>query len=226
MKQFNYLVIFDCDGTLVDSQHSIVAAMTAAWRGIGLADPDPAAVRRVVGLSLVDAIAALLPEASCERHLALAEDYKHAFLMQRQAGTTHEPLFPGIRETLHALDRAGILMGIATGKSHRGLTSTLATHDLAGLFVTLQTADHAPGKPDPGMVEQALAESGAERERTLVVGDTVYDVEMARRAGVPAIGVAWGYHSPRELAAAGARCVVRDADELTPVILDLLAERA
>lgn len=218
------LALFDCDGTLVDSQHSIVAAMTAAWRGIGLADPDPEAVRRVVGLSLVEAIATLLPEAGYERHRALAEDYKHAFALQRQAGETEEPLFPGIRDALEALEREGVLLGIATGKSHRGLMATLAHHGLAGRFVTLQTADRAPGKPDPAMVRAAVAESGA--EAVVMIGDTVYDIEMAKRAGVSSVGVSWGYHRVRELVAAGADRMVHRGRELAPTVLDLLVAAA
>jgi phosphoglycolate phosphatase len=126
---------------------------------------------------------------------------------------------------LEALEREGILLGVATGKSMRGLTATLAHHDLARFFVTLQTADVGPGKPDPAMVRRALAESGADAADTVMIGDTVFDIEMARRAGVGAIGVAWGYHEEEELHAAGAHRVVRDGHELVPAILTLLDRR-
>jgi phosphoglycolate phosphatase len=214
------LALFDCDGTLVDSQHAIVSAMTAAWAGEGLGEPDPVRVRRVVGLSLVEAVARLLPDGDPVQHVRLAERYKEAFMRGRLAGRHLEPLFPGLREALEALERERVLLGVATGKSLRGLTATLAHHDLARFFVTLQTADIGPGKPDPAMVRRALAESGAEAADTVMIGDTVFDMEMARRAGVGAIGVAWGYHEVEELRAAGAQRIVGDGDGLVAAILE------
>jgi len=216
------LALFDCDGTLVDSQHAIVSAMAAAWVAEGLQPPEPERVRRVVGLSLVEAVARLLPEADGPFHERLAEHYKDAFLSQRQAGAPREPLFPGILETLETLTGEGVLLGVATGKSMRGLMTVLEHHDLSRFFVTLQTADLGPGKPDPDMVFRALDESGAEAAATVMIGDTVYDIEMARRARVGAVGVGWGYHDVEELRAAGAHRLVLDADALVPAILELL----
>ncbi|WGF88635.1 HAD-IA family hydrolase [Marinivivus vitaminiproducens] len=214
------LIIFDCDGTLVDSQHVIAHCMAGAFKAEGLPAPDLVAVRRVVGLSLVRAVAMLapdLPEATCER---IAERYKELFRFKRAEGGTIEPLYPNVRETLEALEAAGHLLAVATGKSRRGLDLVLAHHDLARYFVSLQTADTHPSKPHPAMLRQALAETGAVAGDALMVGDTSFDMTMAQNAGIAGIGVAYGYHAPAELIAAGARRVLDDIGEL----VGLLAE--
>ena len=216
------LALFDCDGTLVDSQNAIVAAMTDAWHREGLGEPDPGRVRRIVGLSLNEAMARLRPDDGPALHAALAEHYKRAFQRQRQAGQFREPLYPGLLEVLETLKRAGVLMGVATGKSMRGLMAVLEHHDLSRFFVTLQTADVGPGKPDPDMVHRALAESGASAADTVMIGDTVFDIEMGRRAGVRTIGVTWGYHEAPELRATGAERVVDHAGHLAAAVLELL----
>jgi phosphoglycolate phosphatase len=216
------LVLFDCDGTLVDSQHVIVAAMVAAWRAHGLVDPSAHAVRRIVGLPLVQAIAMLLPRDATAAPERVAESYKEAFFELRRRPDHVEPLFPGVAGTLQALDAADLLLGVATGKSRRGLVATLDRHGLTHRFVTLKTADDGPGKPAPDMVVQAMAEVGAEPRDTVVVGDTVFDVEMARNAGVPAIGVAWGYHEVGELRGAGAARIVHRFGEVPGAIAAVL----
>jgi phosphoglycolate phosphatase len=127
-----------------------------------------------------------------------------------------------MREALDTLRDHGLALGIATGKSWHGLAAVLDQHGLADRFVTLQTADRARGKPDPDMVWRALAESGAAADAAVVVGDTSYDIEMARAAGVRAIGVSWGYHEARELEAAGAHQVVHGCDEMVTAVLGLL----
>jgi len=221
------LVIFDCDGTLVDSQLAIVSAMTAAWRAAGLADPDPRAVRRVVSLPLTEAIALLVPGEEEWFVKRLAGLYRDAYYRERhQAHPEPEPLVPGMRTALAALRAHGYRLGIATGKSLRGLVAVLEQHELADWFVTLQTADRAQGKPDPDMVFRAQEESGIAAADTVVVGDSTYDMEMARAAGVPAIGVAWGYHEAGELEAAGARRVVHSCEEMCSALLDVLEPRA
>lgn len=220
------LVVFDCDGTLVDSQHSIVACMESAWRAFGLAAlPTAASVRRVVGLPLVESIARLHPGGTGADHAALADCYKQAFVALRRGGPEEEPLFPGVRETVERLSRAGILLGIATGKGRRGLSVTLSRHDLMEFFVTRQTADDAPGKPHPGMLLQAMAETGAGPEETVMVGDTTFDMMMARNAGVPAVGAAWGYHEPEELHEAGAGAIIQSCADLLSVLPEVM-ERA
>lgn len=200
----NRLALFDCDGTLVDSQHNICAAMEACFAAAGLDPPCRERTRDVVGLSLVEAMRAMLPEAEPGFHAALAEDYKRAFQAMRSDGLAEEPLYDGIADLLDAIEADGWLLGIATGKSDRGVALCLEAHGLAGRFVTIQTADRHPSKPHPSMVGQAIAEAGAAPETCVLIGDTSYDMAMARAGGATAIGVAWGYHAPEMLVRAGA----------------------
>ncbi|PEQ13935.1 haloacid dehalogenase [Novosphingobium sp. PC22D] len=208
------LAVFDCDGTLIDGQASICEAMEAAFAGAGLTAPSRAEVRRAVGLSLPQAIARLLPEADEAARGALVDAYKDAFRAARADGRLSQPLFPGIAEVLHALKAAGWTLGVATGMSDRGLTHCLAGNGIAELFVTLQTADRHPSKPHPAMLEQALFEAGAAPDEAVMIGDTAYDMIMARDARVRAIGVDWGYHHPEELREAGAEFVAETPEDL------------
>jgi phosphoglycolate phosphatase len=198
----NRLAIFDCDGTLVDSGATIYAALSETFRLNELILPPPETCRRVIGLSLVEAMAMLLPEGSPERHAQLSEDYKRAFWTLRAAGQVEEPLFDGVLELLDALEANGWLLAVATGKSDRGLKHCLEQHGLHARFVSLQTADRHPSKPHPSMVEQAIADAGA--GTTIVIGDTSFDMAMAKAAGGTGIGAGWGYHDARELVEAGA----------------------
>jgi phosphoglycolate phosphatase len=210
------LIMFDCDGTLVDSQHVIFAAMSHAFDTHKMAPPQLDAVRRVVGLGLVEAIEVLVPDLDRDAHVVLADSHKNAFGHLRQDPMHTEPLFPGVREALAALADAGYLLGVATGKSQRGLNSTLNLHGLRDLFVTLQTVDDAPSKPHPGMLHNALKATGARREDTVMIGDTVFDIQMARNAGVHPLGVSWGYHGAEELTDCGARHVLDEYADLSP----------
>ena len=205
------LAVFDCDGTLVDSQANICRAMEAAYAGAGLPPPPRVAIRGIVGLSLVEAVAVLAPDAPSALHEQLAEDYKAAFRAMRAAGELEvEPLYDGLLAALDTLSADGWLLGVATGKSDRGLAHVLAHHGLAGRFVTLQTADRHPSKPHPSMLHEAMAQAGTDPHMTAMIGDTSYDMEMARAAGVRAVGVTWGYHDAAQLWAAGADAVVHD----------------
>jgi phosphoglycolate phosphatase len=208
------LVMFDCDGTLVDSQHTIVASMAAAWRSLDLQEPDPAAVRRVVGLTLETAIGALQPDADNQMLARLAAAFRREAVAARQSDRYREPLFPGILEALDAIAGPEIVFGIATGKNMRGLRHTLEAHGLTERFITLQTADRAPSKPHPAMLRQAMAEIGVDPASTVLVGDTSFDMEMAQNAGTAGIGAGWGYHEPSDLARAGAGRVILRPDEL------------
>jgi phosphoglycolate phosphatase len=211
----NRLALFDCDGTLVDSGATIHRALADSFARNGLVCPHPAEARRVIGLSLIEAMAALLPEHAADTHAEMAEEYKKSFVALRAAGDVEEPLFEGISELLEALEGRGWLLGVATGKSDRGLGHCLRHHDIAGRFVTLQTADRHPSKPDPSMVVQAMADAGAAPQTTVVIGDTSFDMLMAVSAGARAIGVDWGYHHRDELIEAGADAVAeRPADVL------------
>ena len=214
------LVIFDVDGTLVDSQAGILAAMSQAFARAGRPVPARSAALGVVGLSLPQAMAVLAPEAGADEHLRLAGNYREAFLALRQStgGEAAMPLYPGARETVARLDDAGCLLGIATGKARRGLEHFLQTHGMKHHFVATQTADDAPSKPHPGMVLACLAAAGVEPRDAVVVGDTAFDMAMAVAAGCRAIGVAWGYHPVERVLAGGAERIADTFDELQAML--------
>ena len=198
------LAIFDCDGTLVDSGATIHRALGAAFIAHGHACPPQRVTRKVIGLSLDEAMAALIPDAD---HAALSATYKEAFVAMRSAGEVEEPLFEGMVELLDAMTADGWVLGVATGKSMRGLRHVLAAHGLTERFVTLQTADGNPSKPHPAMALAAMAEAGARPQDTVFIGDTGWDMGCARAAGCGAIGVGWGYHDHDEMIAMGAHDV-------------------
>jgi phosphoglycolate phosphatase len=214
------LAIFDCDGTLVDSQANICLAMEHAFDEAGMVPPSRHATRRIVGLSLVEAMRVLLPGAEAQVHANMAERYKASYLVLRNNGLEHEPLYDGIAALLSSMDESGWLLGVATGKSDRGLERCLDHHGIKGLFVTLQTADRHPSKPHPAMVYQALADAGAEAANAVVIGDTVYDIHMGKAAGTRTIGVNWGYHPVDELRGAGADDIAESMDELEAILGD------
>ncbi len=206
------LAVFDCDGTLVDGQANIGRAMDAAFALSELVPPPRAETRRIVGLSLPQAMQVLRPNAD---HARLTADFKSVYQqLRRDGGLDDEPLFDGVAAAIEALVSAGWTLGVATGKSDRGLAHVLERHGLTDRFVTLQTADRHPSKPDPAMLRAAIAEAGATAAETVMIGDTSFDMAMARSAGTRAVGVAWGYHAPAELTDAGADTVATHASEL------------
>lgn len=216
-----HLVLFDVDGTLVDSQHMIVAAMNRAFADVGLPEPGRAATLSVVGLSLDEAMEKLLGTRDGPIR-ALGEAYKGAYFALREGGGPQEALYPGALEAIERLAaRDDVLLGLATGKSKRGVRAVLDLHDLHGRFVTVQCADDHPSKPHPSMVVTALAETGVAPERAVVLGDTVFDVSMGRAAGILALGVSWGYHDAAALTAAGAESVLDDFADLDPALARL-----
>lgn len=224
MTELN-LVIFDVDGTLIDSQDFIVAAMSAAFADLGRAAPTRAEIIAITGLSLPQAVARLAPDLDGSAIDALAERYKANFIRLRaeRGGEANSPLYPGARAAIEALHaRPETLLGVATGKARRGLDHAFAAHDLDRFFVTRQTADHHPSKPHPAMIEAALSETGVAPRHAVMVGDTTYDVEMAVSAGIAAIGVSWGYHPVSALLAAGAHHIVEDFGELAAAVETLL----
>lgn len=212
------LAVFDCDGTLSDGQAGVVNAMDAAFAEVGEVLPHRVQVRRIVGLSLPQAVRQLAPDLSDDKQFAVVQAYKLAFRRSRENGSLREPLFDGMADLLHRLHGDGWTLGVATGKSDRGLTSTLASHGLTDLFSTTHTADRHPSKPHPAMLEAAMDDVLAAPESTCMIGDTVFDVQMAVAAGVRAIGVSWGYHEPDELLVAGAVAVADDMAELEKLI--------
>lgn len=222
MSATPFLVVFDCDGTLVDSQHIIVAAMTEAFAAFDLAPPPREAILSIVGLSLVEAVERIAPDLAQERTVAVAERYKAAFNVIRKRLDMSEPAYEGALDAIHMLGgRDDVLLGIATGKSQRGVARLLEHFDIARYFVTIQTADDAPSKPHPAMLHQAMSETGVAASRTVMIGDTTFDMEMASNAAVSAIGVSWGYHAPGDLNAAGAGIVIDHFNDLDRVLTRL-----
>ncbi len=219
------LIIFDVDGTLVDSQGDIVAAMTHAFERADSAVPPRDAILGIVGLSLDIAIPRLAPHLDAELHTEMVEWYKEGYIKLRaEAGAAlSSPLYPHAREmleTLHAEPET--LLGVATGKSRRGLDKLLEAHQLGLLFITQQVSDHHPSKPHPSMIHAALSETGVSADQAVMIGDTSYDMEMAASAGVASIGVSWGYH-PREALRAATE-IIDDFRDL-PVMLSSIWER-
>lgn len=217
------LVIFDVDGTLVDSQGDIVGSMSRAFAALGKPAPARENVLSIVGLSLDVAMQRLAPEASLGEQIDLVDAYKQAYQDLRAAKGSVEssPLYPGARQVLDALRaQSYTLLGVATGKSRRGLDSLIAGHALEGFFVTEQVADHHPSKPHPSMIEAAMAETGVDAAQTAMIGDTSFDMSMARAAGVRGIGVSWGYHGREKLA--DAEIIIDRFEELLPVLDQML----
>jgi len=213
------LAIFDCDGTLVDSGASIHRAVEAAFAAHGLVAPPREEGMKVIALGRDRAMRRLGPDAD---HDALTATYKDAFFAMRSAGELEEPLFDGIAALLDRMEADGWLLGVATGKSMRGLRHMLELHGLERRFVTLQTADNNPSKPHPAMALAAMADVGAEAARTIFIGDTAWDMGCAVNAGTGAIGAGWGYHEPVELIDAGAHGVAMTPAEVVAHAADWL----
>ena len=209
-----YLALFDCDGTLVDSQANICMAMEHAFAALSLPAPPRNLIRRIVGLSVFEAASALIPDAAYDVQFELSEQYKAAFHKLRHDGLIQEPLYEGMGRLLETLLADNWALGVATGKSDRGLDNCLNHHGIRAHFVTLQTADRHPSKPHPAMVHLAIKEAKTVADRTAMIGDTTYDILMGNAAGCRTIGVSWGYHPADELRAAGADAIAENMDEL------------
>ena len=218
------LALFDCDGTLADSQFAIVAGMRDAFAACNMPCPPDSAIRTAIGLSLPRFIATLTPHADAAQQSALVDAYRDAYFTHRSAvGASPEPLFDGVVAALDALGAQGWQLGIATGKSMRGLVRLLDAHGILDRFVTLQTADHHPSKPDPAMARAAMAQAVVDPAHTVVIGDTGYDMMMARGAGAHALGVAWGYHPAHEISAAGAHAIVDTPAAIPDALVRLIS---
>jgi phosphoglycolate phosphatase len=213
------LVIFDCDGTLVDSQQAICAAMEHAFATLDLRPPSRREMLGVVGLSLPQLFAVLAGEQPRSVQAELIRLYRADFPGKREGAMALDPPYAGLDKAVKTLaGRDDIVLGIATGKSRRGVARILEREGWHGHFLTIQTADDHPSKPHPSMILRAMTEAGAEPASTLMVGDTTYDIEMACNAKVGAVGVGWGYHEPERLVLAGAHTVVSSSDELIATI--------
>ena len=215
------LVVFDLDGTLIDSVTMIVETMTRAFTALGEAVPDEAAIRSISGINPHRAMAILAPGADAARIDALLQSFH--VLYTKEVGGPREPMFTGALEALERLNaEPQTLLAVATGKGLRGTMSLLERHGIADRFTSIETPDHNYSKPDPQMLHSAMSKAGVAPHQTVMIGDTVHDMHMARAGGVRAIGVSWGYHGADELAAAGADAIIHDFDELDAAIKDLV----
>lgn len=188
-KRFE-LIVFDWDGTLLDSAGTIVACIQAAAVDLGLNPPAEERARHVIGLGLQEALRYALPELEDTRHPELADRYRHHYLSR-----DHElPLFHGAADLVRALADKGYLLAVATGKSRKGLDRALAVSGLGTCFHTSRCADECISKPHPQMLEEIMVELGVSPSLTLMIGDTTHDLQMARNAGVEALAVAYGAH--------------------------------
>ncbi|MBU1175557.1 MAG: HAD-IA family hydrolase [Alphaproteobacteria bacterium] len=215
------LVVFDLDGTLVNSGAHIGTTMSATFVEAGLPVPTPQDIAQIIGLSLELAVARLggLAGTEIDRVAAIYRRLYH----QSIASAGSEPLFEGVHEVLDRLSaEPGTLLGIATGKGLRGVRRIIELHGLGSRFVTIQTPDDNPSKPHPGMLDSAMRETGIAPERTVMVGDTSFDMEMARAAGCCALGVTWGSHTPRILRTTGAQAIVTRVGNLDAAINSLV----
>ena len=217
------LVIFDVDGTLVDSQAFILEAMAQAFAAAGLPAPARAEALGIVGLSLPEAMAVLAPGAGAAGQARLVELYRSSFLRLREesGGEAGSQLYPGAADAVARLDGAGYLLSIATGKARRGLDHFLTSHGLARYFMATQTADDAPSKPHPQMILNCLAGTGVAPENAVIVGDTEFDMAMGRAAGIRTIGVGWGYHAQDRVLAGGAERVIAGFDDLDASLAEI-----
>jgi len=221
------LIMFDVDGTLIDSQLVIIKAMADAYQDVGLPAPSNAQVLSIVGLSLPEAMRGISPEIGEDKVEALVDAYRAGFVKNRAQGKGEAsvPLYQGARDCLQRLNRdPSSILGAATGKARRGLDVVIEAHGLHGMFVTLQTADIHPSKPNPAMLEAACAETGIEPQQAVMIGDTSYDMEMGKAAGYATIGVAWGYHDLDRLGAS-ADVIVHEFSAIDAAIDELLGTR-
>ena len=213
------LVLFDCDGTLIDSAAVIHASMEKTFVEAGYPVPDIDQTKSVIGLTLDIALSRMLERDIDDQIMHMVGRYKHHSLTKRAAEDCHEPFYEGVWELLDQLRRVDdVLLGVVTGKSRRGLNNLIAKHELEPAIIASRTADECPSKPHPAMVLECCAETGMDPAQTLVIGDAIYDMQMAVNAGATAVGVDWGYSDRKSLTVAGAHHVVSNPFELLPII--------
>ncbi len=193
-KQFD-LIVFDWDGTLLDSTATIVASMQAAARDLGLPVPDVRAASHVIGLGLQDAMQRAMPDLDPQSYQRMVERYRYHYLSQDHSLT----LFDGVRDMLSDLASQGYFLAVATGKSRVGLNRALNTAGLMSVFDATRCADETFSKPHPAMLHEITRELGQDLRRTVMIGDTTHDLQMASNAGAAAIGVHFGAHPREEL---------------------------
>ncbi len=207
-------VIWDVDGTLIDSRGSIFRAAVEAAHAINIDPPTYDQVRNIVGLSLFNALAMMRPDLDNETIAAYTHEFQQAFLRFHADPDFHDALYMGADETLRAVRAEGWLMGMATGQSRRGVTRNIAAYGWQDVFDCTFCADDGPSKPHPHMLECNLKTLGIDPHQAVMIGDTAHDIQMGSAAGVHTIGVSWGFHTVEELQAAGAGQIVHDFTEL------------
>lgn len=219
------LVIFDLDGTLIDTVAIFVGTITSVLEVMGQPVPDEKIIRSISGLGVQVGIRRIAPGLNEGQIDELIELYRKEFLA-RASQSMQEQLFFGAMEALNRLHgRGDIVMAVATGKSGSGTDRVLKSHDILKLFTSVHTPDSNRSKPDPDMVHSAMSIADCTRQNTIMIGDTTHDMEMAVNAGTHALGVSWGYHEPDELKAAGAHLIINEMDQLVGAIDTLLGEK-
>lgn len=212
------LALFDCDGTLVDSAFAIQRAMIMVFQQFSYSEPSLNETKSVIGLSLDLAIAHLLKRPVDDEILAMVAAYKENYRKIRSDVFSAEPLFPGVLDMLTTLEKDDTtLLGVVTGKSRMGIDRICEAYKLH-CFITIKTADDCPSKPNPAMVIESCKQTGVFPESTYVIGDSIYDMQMAKLAKAKAVGVSWGYHMPDALRAAGADFIAREPKDLLSIL--------
>jgi phosphoglycolate phosphatase len=209
------LIAFDWDGTLFDSTRIITRCIQEAVRDVGGTVPDDRAAAYVIGMALIPALAHAAPDVPQEKYPALGERYRHHYVQHKDDIS----LFDGVLPLLGALRQRQHWLAVATGKSRVGLNEALRSVELHGLFDASRTADETAGKPDPLMLHELMGELGVSPQRTLMIGDTTHDLEMARRAGCDSIGVSYGAHHHDNFDALAPRFVAHSVAELQDWLL-------
>lgn len=216
------LIIFDCDGTLVDSQKSIMNAIVTAWESFGLNPPKLSSVLQAIGLTIQDSVRVLEPDLNENDYGKLEKEFYSAFVNLNEQAKIEEELFPNVVETLNVLNDDKSYLAVLTGKGKLGLQNTFKNKNIGEYFIATKTSDCGPGKPNPQTMNELIAELGVEKESVVMIGDTTHDILTAKNAGVKSIGVSFGYHSVGELVKAGANEIVDDFSNLPSVIDTLL----
>lgn len=212
------LALFDCDGTLVDSAFAIQRAIIMVFQQFSYSEPSLDETKSVIGLSLDLAIAHLLKRPVDDEILAMVAAYKENYRKIRSDVFSAEPLFPGVLDMLTTLEKDDTtLLGVVTGKSRMGIDRICEAYKLH-CFITIKTADDCPSKPNPAMVIESCKQTGVFPESTYVIGDSIYDMQMAKLAKAKAVGVSWGYHMPDALRAAGADFIAREPKDLLSIL--------
>ena len=216
------LILFDYDGTIVDSAKMIVKGAIEAFRMCGLPDPDPKKVRENIGKPLATALDAYAPKGYEVNPEMISNAYRKWYSEQGKLGLQNEPLFPGMFELIHDLkNNKEFHIGVATNKSRIALNNGLKKHNLINIFDITLTMDEAKAKPDPDMAIKAMSILNTKKKSTIIVGDTINDIGLGVNAGINSIGVAWGYNSIEMLRNEGADFIIKDSEELFDTIINL-----